>query len=410
LGERLKTVSMQKIITGLKITLTSFKNELKEIFSDGGVLLILIFAVIAYPIVYSIGYKNNVLKDIPIGIVDLDNTQGSRILSRMMNQTEQIEVYTKSLNLNMAEKEFWDGNVKGIILIPSGFEKKVLKGEQAIIDIYCDASYFLIYKETLNAVLKASGTFSAGVEIKRNMAAGNSFNQAIEKTHPLQTEMYNLYNPSGAYGSYVMPGIIIIILQQTLLVGIGMVGGAGRENNNEQFIAPGVMLRKGVFSVIMGKGLAYFTVYIVNIIFTLVWLYHWFDFPSKGSLLAVIMLVIPYLFSVIFLGLATSLLFKKREYSIIFLVFLSPIVLFLSGLSWPASALPKFLYAIAHIFPSTLMVPSYLRVRTMGVTLQDVRFELFFMIAQMILYYLIACLSFKYFAKKHALKSATSVK
>jgi len=401
---------MQKIITGLKITLTSFKNELKEIFSDGGVLLILIFAVIAYPIVYSIGYKNNVLKDIPIGIVDLDNTQGSRILSRMMNQTEQIEVYTKSLNLNMAEKEFWDGNVKGIILIPSGFEKKVLKGEQAIIDIYCDASYFLIYKETLNAVLKASGTFSAGVEIKRNMAAGNSFNQAIEKTHPLQTEMYNLYNPSGAYGSYVMPGIIIIILQQTLLVGIGMVGGAGRENNNEQFIAPGVMLRKGVFSVIMGKGLAYFTVYIVNIIFTLVWLYHWFDFPSKGSLLAVIMLVIPYLFSVIFLGLATSLLFKKREYSIIFLVFLSPIVLFLSGLSWPASALPKFLYAIAHIFPSTLMVPSYLRVRTMGVTLQDVRFELFFMIAQMILYYLIACLSFKYFAKKHALKSATSVK
>lgn len=399
---------MQKIITGLKITLTSFKNELKEIFSDGGVLLILIFAVIAYPIVYSIGYKNNVLKEIPIAIVDLDNTQGSRILSRMMNQTEQIEVYTKSLNLNMAEKEFWDGNVKGIILIPSGFEKKVLKGEQAIIDIYCDASYFLIYKETLNAVLKASGTFSAGVEIKRNMAAGNSFNQAIEKTHPLQTEMYNLYNPSGAYGSYVMPGIIIIILQQTLLVGIGMVGGAGRENNNEQFIAPGVMLRKGVFSVIMGKGLAYFTVYLVNIIFTLVWLYHWFGFPSKGSLFAVIMLVIPYLFSVIFLGLATSLLFRKREYSIIFLVFLSPIVLFLSGLSWPASALPKFLYAIAHIFPSTVMVPSYLRVRTMGVTIQDVRFELFFMIAQMIVYYLIACLSFKYLAKKHALKSVTS--
>jgi len=408
LGERLKTVSMQKIITGLKITLTSFKNELKEIFSDGGVLLILVFAVIAYPIVYSIGYKNNVLKDIPIAIVDLDNTQGSRILSRMMNQTEQIEVYTKSLNLNMAEKEFWDGNVKGIILIPSGFEKKVLKGEQAIIDVYCDASYFLIYKETLNAALKASGTFSAGVEVKRNMAAGNSFNQAIEKTHPLQIEMYNLYNPSGAYGSYVMPGIIIIILQQTLLVGIGMIGGAGRENNNEQFIAPGVMLRKGVFSVIMGKGLAYFTVYIVNVIFTLVWLYHWFGFPSKGSLFAVIMLVIPYLFSVIFLGLATSLLFRKREYSIIFLVFLSPIVLFLSGLSWPASALPKFLYAIAHIFPSTVMVPSYLRVRTMGVTIQDVRFELFFMIAQMIVYYLIACLSFKYLAKKHALKSVTS--
>jgi ABC-2 type transport system permease protein len=396
---------MNNIRTGLRITATSYKNELKEILSDKGALLILFFAVIAYPIVYSIGYKNNVLSDIPIAVVDLDHTQGSRVLSRMINNTKQVDVHSKPNNLNEAEQLFWDGKINGVVLIPSNFEKNLLKGEQADLDVYCDAGYFLIYKETLNAALKASGTFSASVEIKRYMASGSSFNQAIEQQHPINSQFFSLYNPSGAYGSFVMPGMILIIIQQTLLIGIGMIGGAGRQKNNSQFVAPGVMVRKGVFSVIMGKGFAYFTIYIVNIIVTLIWIYSWFGFPNKGNLFHVLMLIIPFLFSVIFLGLTISLLFKKREYSIIFLVFLSPIVLFLTGLSWPSTSIPKVLYQIAHIFPTTSMIPAYTRIRTMGVDISNVKFELFFLIGQMIVYYLLACLSFKYLAKKHSIKS-----
>ena len=160
IGGKNKNYVMLKIRTGLRITITSYRNELKEIFSDGGVLLVLLFAVIAYPIVYSIGYKNNVLKEIPIAVVDLDHTQGSRKLSRMINETEQVSVNIKPQTLYEAKQKFQDGNVNGVILIPADFEKKLLKGEQVNIDVYCDASYFLIYKETVNASLKASGTFS----------------------------------------------------------------------------------------------------------------------------------------------------------------------------------------------------------------------------------------------------------
>lgn len=400
---------MNTIKTGLKITATAFRNELKEIFSDTGALLILLFAVIAYPVVYSVAYKNNVLTEIPVAIIDLDNTQTSRTLSRMINQTNQISVSEKSSSLKQAEKLFWEGTVNGIILLPNNFEKSILKGEQANITIYCDASYFLIYKETLNAALQASGTLSAGIEIKRNMASGNTLEQALEQQNPLKTQFYNLYNPSGAYGSFVMPGIILVILQQTLLIGIGMIGGAGREKNNSKFIAPGVMLRNGSFSVIMGKALAYFLIYIFNAIVTLVWVYHWFDFPSKGSLLNTFLLIIPFLFSTIFLGLTISLLFKKREMSIMFLVFLSPIVLFLTGLSWPTSSIPTILNKLAYIFPSTNMVPAYLRLRTMGVELQDIKFEFLFLTAQMIVYYFLACLSFKYLATKHSIKQKTDL-
>ena len=396
---------MNNLKTGFKITITAFKNELKEIFSDSGALLILLFAVIAYPVVYSIGYKNNVITEMPIAVVDLDHTQTSRTLSRMIQETKQLDVHSKLNSLNEAEQYFYDNEINGIVVIPSDFEKNLFKGSQSIVDVYCDASYFLIYKETLNAVLNASGTLSAGVEIKRNMATGSSLNQAIQQQHPLDIKFFNLYNPSGAYSFFVMPGLIIVILQQTLLVGIGLIGGAGREKNNKQLIAPGIMLRNGSLSVILGKGLAYFLVYIVNCIITLVWIHDWFNFPSKGNMLHVLMLLVPFLFSVIFLGLAISLLFKKRENSIIFMVFLSPIILFLTGLSWPASSIPTVLHKIAYIFPSTNMVPAYIRLRTMGVGLEDIKPELLFTIVQMFVYYILACISFKYFAKKHSIKA-----
>jgi len=271
----------------------------------------------------------------------------------------------------------------------------LLKGFQTSVSVYCDASYFLIYKETLSGTIQSAGTLSAGVEIKRLMATGSSEEQALEQRDPMPSKFYNLYNPSGSYGSYVMPGMILIILQQTLLIGIGMIGGAGKEKRNNQEVVPGVKVKQGMFSVVLGKGLAYFMIYIPNIAFTQVYLAEWFGFPDKGSLIDVCILLIPYLFSVIFLGLTISMLFRRREHSIMTLVFISPIVLFVSGLSWPESSMPSLLYKVSHVLPSTSMIPAFLRIRSMGVSISEVRPELLFMLALMVVYFLLAAFTYK---------------
>jgi ABC-2 type transport system permease protein len=392
---------IQSIVISARIAGFAFIDELRAVFSDTGALLIFFLAVLAYPIVYSIGYKNNLPYDIPIAVVDNDNSTTSRQLTRMFDATQQINVVRCS-DAAQAENLFWENEVRGMIVIPADFEKKIFKGMQAEVGLYCDAGYFLIYKETLNGSIKALGTLSAGIEIKQLLNSGSGYGQALKQRQPFRTEIYSLYNPSGAYGSYVMPGIILLLLQQTLLVGIGMIGGAGREKSNNRMIVPGVTLRQGPFSVVAGKSLAYLVLYITNLVFVLLWIYRWFGFPAKGSLLNVVILLVPYMFSVIFLGMAISLLFKKREHSIMVMVFLSPIILFLSGMSWPVSSLPKWLYAIAHIFPSTSMIPAYLRIRTMGVDLTSVRSELFFMIGQTAVYYFLTCWAYKYFVKNHA--------
>ena len=381
--------------SGLELAWFSLVDELKTIFKDNGAMLILFFAVFAYPLVYSIAYKNNVVRDIPVTIVDLDNSATSRQQVRMIDATKELSVSQEVGSIQEARQLFWDGDSKGVILIPEGFEKDLLKGFQTSVSVYCDASYFLIYKETLSGTVQAAGTLSAGVEIKRLMASGSSEEQAMQQRDPMPAKFYSLYNPAGSYGSYVMPGMILIILQQTLLIGIGMIGGAGKERRNSQEIKPGVRVRQGMFSVVFGKGLAYFLIYIPNVAFTLVYLSKWFGFPDKGSFTDVCILLVPYLFSVIFLGLTISMLFRRREHSIMTMVFFSPIVLFVSGLSWPETSIPSLLNHLSHIIPSTSMIPAYLRIRTMGVSINDVKPELLLMICQMIVFFFIASIGYK---------------
>jgi len=385
----------EKISSGLGLTWFSLVDELKTIFKDKGAMLILFFAVLAYPLIYSIAYQNNVVRDIPVTIVDLDHTATSRQSVRMFGATKEISVAQEVGSLHEARQLFWDGKSKGVILIPEGFEKALLKGLQTSVSVYCDASYFLIYKETLGGTIQAAGTLSAGIEIKRLMASGSSEEQALQQRDPMPAKFYTLYNPSGSYGSYVMPGMILIILQQTLLIGIGMIGGAGKERRNNQVVQPGIRVRQGMFSVVLGKGMAYFLIYIPNLLFTLVYLSKWFGFPDKGSFADVCILLVPYLFSVIFLGLMISMVFRRREHSIMTMVFISPIVLFLSGLSWPETSIPPLLNQIAHVFPSTSMIPAFLRIRTMGVSINAIRPELLFLIVQMAIYFILAAFSYK---------------
>ncbi|QIA06967.1 ABC transporter permease [Draconibacterium halophilum] len=112
-----------------------------------------------------------------------------------------------------------------------------------------------------------------------------------------------------------------------------------------------------------------------NICLALIIIHHWFNYPDKGNMFDVLMLLFPFLLSVIFFGIGLSTLFKHRESAIVFMMFLSPIALFLSGISWPVSAMPDWLVGLSKILPGTTAVPAYLRLRTMGVGITEVKSE-----------------------------------
>ncbi len=391
---------LKLIIKNLVLFIFFFKNELKTIIKDAGAVLLFMVALVIYPLLYSIAYQKEVIKDIPIGVVDLDHTALSRQASKMADATEQLMVAYKPASLKEAEDLFFNGKIKGVILIPNHFEKDILSGQQSNLVVYSDASYFLLYKQVYAGSVYSTGTLNAGIEIKRFLSEGKTLKQAFDQQDPLKVQSRYLYNPSGGYGSFVLPGIVILILQQTMLIGIGMLGGTSRENNLFHIIHQQVNEKWGSIPIILGKSFAYVFIYLFNALFTMVILHNWFNLPDNSNLIGILLLLIPFLFATAFLGLAISVFFRERVYSLLFMVFLSPVILFLSGLSWPASAIPKGLYAAAHIFPSTSMIPAYIRIRISGASINQVTGEWLFLVMQMLAYFILACITYKLAMKK----------
>jgi ABC-2 type transport system permease protein len=384
-----------RINAGFKNIAGYFSDELKIIRHDAGAVLVFVIAMIVYPLFYSIAYQNETIRDNPMAVVDLDHSALSRQLIRMVDASEQLDVTCKPGSLAEAEQLFYDGSIRGVMLIPPDFEKDILKGQQTRVTVYCDASYFLLYKQIYSGAIYSSGTFGAGIEIKKMLAEGKNTNQAIDQHDPLKVKSYNLYNPSGGYSNFVMPGIILVIMQQTLLIGIGLLGGTTRERNRFHHHRGPVALPGGSVAAVLGKSGAYLLIYLMNSLYAILIVPKWFSFPDQSGFLPALLLLIPFILSVSFLGLAISVLFKKRVNSLLFMVFLSPCILFLTGLSWPASSIPPVLYSVAHIFPSTLMVPAYLRMRIYGADIASVSYEWGWMLVQMIIYFILACFAYK---------------
>ncbi len=381
----------------LSIFILAFNTELKTVLTHKGALLIIVGAVSIYSIVYSFAYSTEVFTEMPIAIVDLDNSQMSRKLSEMIDATEQLHVVRRHSDFNDAKEKFKEGELNGLVVIPKKFERNIYKGEQSHIGIYGDANNFLMYKQNLSGVVSATSTYSTQIEIKRFMAEGSSFEQAKSKAQAFNFTFSDLYNPSTGYGSFVMPPFMLVLIQQTLLIGIGLIGGFQRERNQRVYKIKGKTLIPS--ALLLGKAFAYFLITVFNVIVVLIWIHNWFAFPDKSSFINLLFLLIPFTFSVIFLGLLISIAIKKAENSIMFIVFLSPVVLFLAGFSWPVDIFPDLLKILRLIVPTDIVIPAYLRLRTMGASIFDIKKEILTINFQMVIYFILALMGFRFRAK-----------
>ena len=384
----------KSFFNGLQQVAKYYTGELKECFRDNGAIIMFILGMIAYPVAYSIGYMKEVVKEVPVAVVDLDHSGLSRQLSRMADATEQIAVTVKPGSLKEASDLFYKGEVAGVVLIPSGFEKNIYSGSQSSVTVYSDAGHFLLYKQVLAGSLYGSQTMGAGIEIKNALLQGKTYQQALDAREPLNVNVYSLYNPNAGYASFIVPGILIIVIQQTLLIGIGILWAKHTERKSYHYLKTAVNQRWASFKMILGQSAAYVSLYLFTSFLIIGVFYRIINFPDKSGFLPVLYLLIPYLFSVAFLGMAIGVIFSKRVHALLFLVFISPSVFFISGASWPVQALPPVLHGLSFMLPCTPMINAFIRLRTMGAGLTAVRHEYFIILIQMGINFILALLAY----------------
>ncbi len=376
----------------MNVFIRSWLGEYKNIVCDRGVRLIMIVAFVIYPFFVPMPYLPEVLKDIPVAVVDFDSSRMSRQFTRMLDSGEQIMTVSHSSNFEEEKTNFFLGKNHGIVVIPKDFQRDIMRGEEAVISVYSDAAYFLIHKQIIMGCLQASGTLCAAVEIKHLMAGRYVRDTAVNIVNPLRLVINDLFNETDGYAAYIVPAIFILLLQQTLLIGIGMLAGTTRD---KQVTAAGKAPageNHDTVPRIAGRSATYISLYMIHTIYLVFLLNVVYRFPRRGSFIDLFIFMFIFLSAVVFMGIALSYFFRRRETSIMILLFVSTIALFLSGVSWPVESMPHWLRAVSLIIPTTTGIDGFLRINQMGATLGDVWFDCLILMISSVVCFILTCI------------------
>ncbi|WP_163711710.1 ABC transporter permease [Mangrovibacterium lignilyticum] len=350
--------------------------ELYSIVKDSGVVLIFFVAPLIYPALYSFVYQKEALQDLPVAVINLDNSQTSRTFINMLDATSTLSVAEKVQDFHQAQQLFLNKKIYGIITVDKGFERDVLRGEQAHIGVYSDGSYLMHYKTVLTTATKTGLTFGGGVQAKKLLMSGVPESQLMAKINPVNLVSKPLFNASGGYGTYLMPAIAALVIQQLLLIGIGMIGGTHRESNEGKFVLPKVVTERGWESWFLGRALTYFFIFMLASFYLFIVIFKWFEFPIHGNSVDVMLFLVPYVLASVFLSMWLSTYFRFRVQSMMLFLFSSFVFLFVSGISWPVEAFPPFFKWLAYIIPSTHGIQGIVKLQIFGADLTAVQPQL----------------------------------
>lgn len=120
-------------------------GEMRAIFKDEGVIIFFFLVPLAYPLLYSWIYNNEVVRETPVAVVDMSHSSASRDLIRRCDATPDVCVTHYSNSLAEAEKLMSDQQIKGIIVIPEGFAVNRWRMQQSVVSVYCDMAIMLNY-------------------------------------------------------------------------------------------------------------------------------------------------------------------------------------------------------------------------------------------------------------------------
>ncbi|HEY6914810.1 MAG TPA: ABC transporter permease [Paludibacter sp.] len=390
-------------------TLKVIKSEFKTMFKDRGVVIMLVLAPLAYPVIYCSLYQNETLIDVPVAAVDCSRSQQSRELLRHIDATQNVQISCKYGTLAEAKQAFNEKKVHGVIYIPANFKKDLIAGRQATVSMYSDISSFMYYRIISQACSNSVQAMGNQIQLERLNANGITGEAATISANPIPYYGVPLYNEGAGFASFLMPAILIIIIQQTLFLGIGMIAGTSREENRFHVLVASAVHRGRTLRVIIGKSVCYLLMYAAWSFFILGVIPHAFNLPHIGITLDIVKFMLPFLLSVIFFSMTVSVFLPNRETGMVLFLFFSLILVFVSGVSWPQSNINSFWKVFAWIFPSTTGVQGYIKINSMGASLHRVKFEYISLWIQTALYFATTCWAYRWQIRKSSKKQLKEI-
>ncbi len=333
--------------------------DLKAIISDKAIAITLFGGVLFYSILYPLPYLNEVPTAQQLVVVDLDNSSLSRTLVRHTDASPKLELIGKVATLSDAKHAIESGKAHGVLVIPEGFRRDLYLGRQVTLSIGGDANYFLVYSAVVEGLVSVGIDTQKQVQFAGLLKQGSQPEQAKQSLNSVKLNSLAVFNPNLGYMGYVVPGVLLLVLHQTLLIGAGILGAG-------QWQTKGDWLRVNPLMIILARLTAFAVLYSMFSAYYLGYCYYFYDLRAMASLAQLGLFMLPYILSTAAAGIAMSCLFSRRDLPTQVVLLISMPLLFLTGFIWPLSLIPEPLIWLSQLVPAIPGIMAMLKLNQMG--------------------------------------------
>ncbi len=340
------------------------KAELQAIFTNKAVLSTVFGGVLLYSFLYPLPYSQQTPREQAIVVVNLDGSQLSRGLERMVDATPHVNIVRRAFSVHEATSLIVNGSVSGLLVIPENFYSDLRKGKRPTLSYAGDASYFLVFGTIVKGLAQAGGMLAAQARVAGLVQSGEPVELAVENITALQLDASPVFNATEGYINYVVPAIFVLVLHQTLLMGIALVGGTQREMSQQG--GKGYWQDVSVVRLLLARILVFCFIYI-----PLCFYYFGFSFQHLGitrlaELSELCLFFAPFLIAAAALGAFLGSLMPRKELVILVVLASSFPIVFSAGFIWPLEALPSWINWLMQWIPATQAIRGFLGLNQMG--------------------------------------------
>lgn len=348
------------------------KEEFKRIFSNGVLMAIFFGAPIGYGILFGYVYQQAKVVDLPIVIVDQDQSPTTDMIVDAFMDNEGLLVKDVRLTPGNLLDEMPIEQYAAVITLPNGFEKAVFQKKHPEIRVDLNMANILNANTASNNINMVLMTLNAGMEIEGLKKQGMHPDQAKASYETFKINFNKLYNSAGNYVNFMLPGILAAIMQQVIFLAMALAFSRDFEDGYFGFL---VQEKRSALYLILVKA----TPFLLMLPF--IWLIVALYFPYFKITAAIFnfpMLVLTTLLTLasMMIGMLFSIAIPSQLKATELLMVISTPAFILSGFTWPTEAIPGLITNVAQFIPVTQFLSGFRRIAFYGGDLSSISSEI----------------------------------
>ncbi|MDN3607311.1 ABC transporter permease [Kaistella yonginensis] len=326
------------------------KREFYLFFTNKTMLSVFFLAPIFYALLIGFTYKSGKVENIPVIVVNHDNTPLSNQVVEMLQDSKALKILSYINEPANLKDETIRTEAAAVIVIPERFEAMMLQKKYPEVNVYVNTSNVLTANFATKAIQLTLGTFSAGAEIKALQKKGMNADLAKTQFEPFKANYITLFNTTSNYLIFMWPAMMAVVLQQVILLAMAVT--FSEEFKRESFIKDFAGKEKYAVVVMAIKCLPIWIFANFNILFFyLCSLY--FRIPVPDNLWNFFLITAVFVVAATNLGVLVSILVPDALKATQYLMVIASPAFIISGFTWPTFAMPGFIKSFTAIIPLT---------------------------------------------------------